>query len=189
MIGRTCSATSPASPSSSRIRTRPTLSAAEPDRGRQDQVRAVGLEQIDRADVGSEPLLDQLDDVVERFRRASVLRNQAADFLQGPEQGAIDGGGGFAHGTLPFSNDRAMGAEHPRDPPPDPAIRQLACHCRPLVRCGRSRPELRQNGRRSAAHPAETRRLCHDLRHAMRGKASIPDWEPDPSAPADFGSR
>ena len=61
---------------------------AEADRRRQHQVRPVGLDQVDRADVGLEPLLDQLDDVGQRLRRLPFLGDQAADLVRRQERRA-----------------------------------------------------------------------------------------------------
>ena len=49
------------------------------------QVGAIGLEQVDRADVGLEPALDQVDDVGQRFGGVAALRDQPADFFERPE--------------------------------------------------------------------------------------------------------
>ena len=64
------------------------------------QVGAIGLEQVDRADVGLEPLLDQIDDVAERLGGVAALRHQPADFLERPEKGTLveaDAGTGHVH--------------------------------------------------------------------------------------------
>ena len=59
------------------------------DRGGKHQVRAIGLEQVHRADVGLEPLLDQMDDVRQRLGRVAALRDEPSDFFEGPEQGSF----------------------------------------------------------------------------------------------------
>ena len=78
----------PASPSVSRIRTRPTLSGRRPMVAASTGWRG-RLEQVDRADVGLEPALDQVDDVVERFGRVAAVRDEPADLLERPEQRLI----------------------------------------------------------------------------------------------------
>ena len=80
------SATSPASPS-----VRPHAHAADalgsqPDGRGEHQARAIRLEQVDRADVGGEPPLDQVDDVAERLGGIAALRHQPADFFERPEE-------------------------------------------------------------------------------------------------------
>ena len=52
----------------------------------QHQVGAIGLEQVDRADVGVEPPLNQVDDVGQRLGGVAALRDEPADFLERPEQ-------------------------------------------------------------------------------------------------------
>ena len=59
------------------------------DRGGQHQVGAIRLEQVDRADVGVEPALNQVDDVGQRLGRVAALGDQPADFLERPEQRAF----------------------------------------------------------------------------------------------------
>ena len=56
------------------------------DGGRQHQRGAIGLEQVDRADVGVEPLLDQVDDVGQRFRGIAAAGDQLADLFERPEE-------------------------------------------------------------------------------------------------------
>ena len=56
------------------------------DRRRQHQVGAIGLEQVDRADVGLEPLLNQVDDVGQRLGGLPLSRDQPADLFERPEQ-------------------------------------------------------------------------------------------------------
>ena len=58
---------------------------AQADGRRQHEIGAIGLEQVDRADVGLEPPLNQMDDVVEGFRRVAARRDQPADFFERPE--------------------------------------------------------------------------------------------------------
>ena len=60
---------------------------AQADRRREHEVRAIGLEQVDRADVGVEPPLDQVDDVVEGLRGVAARRDQPPDFLERPQCG------------------------------------------------------------------------------------------------------
>ena len=94
------------------------------DRRRQHQVRAIGLEQVHRADVGLEPPLDQVDDVGQRLRRVAALRDQAADFFERPETaippGLVTACSDGAHGYLrcvaePAEQERCprIGAQHP----------------------------------------------------------------------------
>ena len=71
------------------MRTRPTLSGRRPTVAASTSVDAIGLEQIDRAHVGVERALDQLDDVGERFVGMSAVRNEVADFFEGPEQRVV----------------------------------------------------------------------------------------------------
>ncbi len=59
--------------------------AAQADGGGEHQARAVGLQQVDRADVGLKALLNEMRDVGQRFRRIAVPRDQAADFLERPQ--------------------------------------------------------------------------------------------------------
>ena len=59
---------------------------AQADRRREHQVGAVGLQEIDRTDVGLESPLDQVDDVVQRLGRVPARRHQPADFLERPER-------------------------------------------------------------------------------------------------------
>ena len=63
--GRSCSATSPARPSVSRMRTLADALRTEADRCRQHQLGAIGFEQVDRTDVCRESPLNELDDVRE----------------------------------------------------------------------------------------------------------------------------
>ena len=56
------------------------------DGGRQNERGAVRFEQVDRADVGRETPLNQMNDVRQRFRRVAALRRETADFLERPEQ-------------------------------------------------------------------------------------------------------
>ena len=58
----------------------------QPDGGRQHQTRAIGLEQIDRADVGLEPAPNQLHEIGQRFGRAPAQRDEPADLFEGPQQ-------------------------------------------------------------------------------------------------------
>ena len=83
------SATSPASPSVMRMRTRPTLSGRRPIGRREHEVRAIGLEQVDRAHVGLEPPLNFVDDVGERLRWISLRRNQPADLSRFQDTDAL----------------------------------------------------------------------------------------------------
>ena len=59
---------------------------AESNRRREHQIGAIGLQKVDRADVGLEPPLDQMDDVVERFRGVPAGGHEPADFFQRPER-------------------------------------------------------------------------------------------------------
>jgi hypothetical protein len=58
----------------------------QPHRCGQDQVGAIGLEQVDRTDVGAEPALDEMNDVVQGFRGVAARRHQPADFLERPQR-------------------------------------------------------------------------------------------------------
>ena len=59
---------------------------AQADGRGEHERRAIGLEQIDRAHVGVERALNQLDDVAERFFGMSAVRDEVADFFEGPEE-------------------------------------------------------------------------------------------------------
>ena len=59
---------------------------AQADRGGQHQRRPIGFEQIDRPDVGREPLLNQIDDVGQGFGGIAAAGDQMADLLQRPEE-------------------------------------------------------------------------------------------------------
>ena len=48
-------------------------------------LRAVGLDQVDRADVGVEALLDEADDVRQGFAGVVAVGNELADLFQGQE--------------------------------------------------------------------------------------------------------
>ena len=54
----------------------------------QHEVRAIGLEQIDRADVGGKPLANQRGDVGQCFRGIAVAGDQQADLIERPERGS-----------------------------------------------------------------------------------------------------
>jgi hypothetical protein len=54
--------------------------------GGQHQRVPIGFQQVHGADVGFETALDELDDVAQRFRRVAAMRDQAADFFQGPQE-------------------------------------------------------------------------------------------------------
>ncbi len=58
----------------------------EADGRREDERRSVGLEQVDRADVGAEPLLDQPNDVGEGFSRVAALGDQPGDLIEAPQR-------------------------------------------------------------------------------------------------------
>ena len=58
----------------------------EPDRRREHEVGAIGLEQVDGADVGRETPLDEVDDVRQRLSRVAALRDEPADFVERPER-------------------------------------------------------------------------------------------------------
>jgi hypothetical protein len=51
----------------------------EPHRGGERERRAVGARQVDRADIGVEPLRDQIRDVVERLFEIVRARDDAGD--------------------------------------------------------------------------------------------------------------
>ena len=83
---------------------------AQPDRRGEHQVGAIGLEQVDRADVGLEPLLNEVHDVRERFGGVAALRDQPADLLERPQQRSFPAGfvvasgpAGLSRSTLPDS--------------------------------------------------------------------------------------
>ena len=62
---------------------------SQPDGGGQHQRRTVWLEQVDRADVGSEPLLNEVDDVRERLGGVAAARNELADLFERPEERCV----------------------------------------------------------------------------------------------------
>ena len=55
---------------------------AQADRRGQHQRRSIGLEQVHRAHVAREALLDEADDVGERLGGITAVRHQPADFLE-----------------------------------------------------------------------------------------------------------
>ncbi len=59
---------------------------AEADSRRQDQIGAIRLQQVDRTDIGREPALDQMHDVVERLGGVAARRDETADFFERPER-------------------------------------------------------------------------------------------------------
>ena len=61
----------------------------QPDRGREHQRGPIRLEQIDRADVGDEPLLNQIDDVGECFGGIAAARDEMADLFERPEKRGV----------------------------------------------------------------------------------------------------
>ncbi len=58
----------------------------QPDRGREHEIRAIGLEQVDGAHVGREPALNQVDDVGERLGRVAAARDEIAELVERPEK-------------------------------------------------------------------------------------------------------
>jgi hypothetical protein len=64
----------------------------KPNRDGQHEIGAIRLQQVDRADVRFEPLLNQVDDVGQRLGGVAALGDQPADFLEGPEQRPFVGG-------------------------------------------------------------------------------------------------
>ena len=72
----------------------------QPDRRRQDQRGAIRFEQIHRADVGAEALLDQPDEVRQGLGGVAALGHQAGDLVAGPERGVICGRGAVGHGVV-----------------------------------------------------------------------------------------
>src|SRR5205814_2262614 len=66
---------------------------AQADRGGQDKRLPVRFEEVDGADIGFKPRLNQPDDVRERFRWVAAVRNEAADFFQRPEERRLVGRG------------------------------------------------------------------------------------------------
>ena len=79
---------------------------SQTDGCRQHEVCAVGLEQVGGADVGMEPVLHELDDVLEGFRGVSALRNQRADLVDRPERFAVVAG----HARWPSKNAASAAA-------------------------------------------------------------------------------
>ncbi len=69
----------------------------EADRRGQHQIGPIGLKQIDRADVGLEPALNQVHDVGQRLRRVAPLGNQSGDFLESPQRRSVLGRDRFAN--------------------------------------------------------------------------------------------
>src|SRR6185436_14180771 len=67
---------------------------AKADRRGQDERHAIRFEQVDRADIGGEPPLNEVHDVGERFGRVSAARNQQADLFERPEPRVLVGGRG-----------------------------------------------------------------------------------------------
>ena len=67
------------------------------DRGGEDQVRAVGAEQVDGADVGAEAALNELDDVGQRLGGVAGHRGEAADVVERPGGRRRWKRGGVAH--------------------------------------------------------------------------------------------
>src|SRR4051812_42550308 len=55
---------------------------AQADRGAEDELATLGLEEIDRADVGAEAALDKVDDISQRLVRVVAVRDELADLLQ-----------------------------------------------------------------------------------------------------------
>ena len=64
----------------------PDAVGAQADGRGQHERRSIGLEKIDRAHVGIERALNQLDDVAQRLFGMSAVRNEMADFFEGPEE-------------------------------------------------------------------------------------------------------
>ena len=58
----------------------------QPDRRRQHQRGAIRLEQVDRADVGDEALLNEVDDVGQGFRGIAAAGDELTDFFERPEE-------------------------------------------------------------------------------------------------------
>ena len=56
--------------------------AAKPYRGRQDQVRSIGLDQIDRTHIGFKPLGNQRDHVHQRLGRLAALFGEVSNLFQ-----------------------------------------------------------------------------------------------------------
>ena len=65
---------------------------AEADRGGQDEIGSVGLQEVDRAHVRSEASLDQPDDLIESGGRGAVLRDEMADLVQRQQEGIFPDG-------------------------------------------------------------------------------------------------
>ena len=57
-------------------------SGAQPKRGGQDQVGAVGFKQISRTHIGVKGPGDQRHDIHQRFRRLAALRRQLIDLIE-----------------------------------------------------------------------------------------------------------
>ena len=81
------------------------------DGGGEDQVRAIGAEQVDGADVGAEAALNELDDVGQRLGGVAGHRGEAADVVERPGGRRRRKRGGVAHGSGPFF---AAGPSGPR---------------------------------------------------------------------------
>ena len=67
----------------------PDALGTQPDRRRQHQVRPVGFEQVDRADIGVEPRLNQMDDVRQGFGGVAAAGDETTDLFERPEQRAF----------------------------------------------------------------------------------------------------
>ena len=59
---------------------------AQADRRGEHQIGAIRFQQVDRADIGLEPALDQMHDVVERLGGIAARRDEPADFFERPER-------------------------------------------------------------------------------------------------------
>ena len=88
---------------------------SQADGGGEDQIRAVGAEQVDGADVGAEAALNELNDVGQRLGGVAGHRGEAADVVEAPGGRGRRKRGGVAHDWGPFCGGRAL--RHGRRPP------------------------------------------------------------------------
>ncbi len=63
----------------------------QPNRGGEHEAGTIGLEQINGADVGGKATPDEMDDVGEGNGRGPAMRDEPADFVEGPKQRPLVG--------------------------------------------------------------------------------------------------